>query len=182
MSAPDLRPMALTLFPTALGTCGLAWNDIGLTGFQLPEKNSEQTEQKLRTRSYGQSTGAPRPPWVRRLVERVQQHLEGKRQDFSDVPLDWSQISDFQRAVYQQTRHITAGGKKSYGELAHLIGLDSKFARAIGVAMAQNPWPLIVPCHRVVSASGKMTGYSASGGIRTKTRLLVLEGAELLSE
>ena len=174
--------MALTLFPTALGTCGLAWNDIGLTGFQLPEKNSEETERKLTARSRSQSNGAPRPPWVRRLVERVQQHLEGKPQDFSGIPLDWSQVSDFQRAVCQQARAIKPGDKKSYGELARLVGLDSKAARAIGVAMAQNPWPLIVPCHRVVSASGKMTGYSAPGGIRTKTRLLVLEGAELLSE
>ena len=174
--------MALTLFPTALGTCGLAWNDTGLTGFQLPAKTSEETERKLTSLFRNQSSGEPRPPWVRRLVERVQQHLEGKPQDFSEIPLDWSQVSDFQRAVYQQTRAIKPGDKKSYGELARLVGLDAKSARAIGVAMAQNPWPLIVPCHRVVSASGKMTGYSASGGIRTKTRLLVLEGAELLSE
>lgn len=174
--------MALTLFPTALGTCGLAWNDAGLTGFQLPEKNSEVTEKKLRSLAQDKPNDTPRPPWVRRLVERVQQHLEGHPQDFSEVPLDWSRISDFQQAVYQQTRAIKPGEKKSYGELARLVGLDTKSARAIGVAMAQNPWPLIVPCHRVVSASGKMTGYSAAGGIRMKTRLLVLEGAELLSE
>lgn len=174
--------MALTFFPTALGTCGLAWNDTGLTGFQLPEKSREETEQKLTARAHSKSTDTPRPPWVRRLVERVQLHLAGQLQDFSDVPLNWTQVSDFQQAVYQQTRAIKAGDKKSYGELARLVGLDNKAARAIGVAMAQNPWPLIVPCHRVVSATGKMTGYSAAGGIRTKTRLLVLEGAELLSE
>jgi len=174
--------MALTLFPTDLGTCGLAWNEVGLTGFQLPESSSEATERKLALRSRSKATGAARPPWVRRLVESVQQHLAGQPQDFSVVPLDWSLVSDFQQAVYRQALTIKPGEKKSYGELARLIGLDSRSARAIGVAMAQNPWPLIVPCHRVVAANGKMTGYSAAGGIRTKTRLLVLEGAELLSE
>jgi methylated-DNA-[protein]-cysteine S-methyltransferase len=174
--------MALSLFPTALGTCGLSWNDTGLTGFQLPEKNSEVTERKLAARAHNAATDTPRPLWVRRLIVAVQQHLEGQLQDFAAIPLDWSQVSDFQRAVYQQTRAIKPGDSKSYGELAQLVGLGVKAARAIGVAMAKNPWPLIVPCHRVVSAKGKMTGYSAAGGIRTKTRLLVLEGAELLSE
>jgi len=174
--------MALTFFPTALGTCGLAWNEIGLTSFQLPEDKAEETTRKLEVRARSKSTDTPRPPWVRRLIERVQLHLEGRPHDFSDVPLDWTQVSEFQQAVYRQTRTIRAGEKKTYGDLARLVGFDSKSARAIGVAMAQNPWPLIVPCHRVVSATGKMTGYSASGGIRTKTRLLVLEGAELLSE
>jgi len=59
---------------------------------------------------------------------------------------------------------------------------SAEAARAVGVALATNPWPLFVPCHRVVSAGDKMTGFSAPGGVRTKARLLVLEGAELLSE
>jgi methylated-DNA-[protein]-cysteine S-methyltransferase len=174
--------MALTFFPTDIGTCGLAWNEAGLTGFQLPGKNPAETEIKLALRSRNKTTGTARPHWVRRLIERVQHHLAGHPQDFSTVPLDWSLVSDFQQAVYQQMRGFKPGDKKSYGELARLIGLDARSARAIGVAMAKNPWPLIVPCHRVVSARGKMTGYSAPGGIRTKTRLLVLEGAELISE
>ena len=174
--------MAHTLFPTVLGTCGLAWNELGLTRFQLPEANEGKMEHKLTGHERSSSSHIPRPPWVRRLIEKVQQHLEGKLQDFAAIPLDWSQVSDFQRAVYAQLAAIPPGSKISYGELARRIGHEASAARAVGVAMATNPWPLIVPCHRVVSASGKMTGYSASGGIRTKTRLLVLEGAELLSE
>jgi len=174
--------MAHTLFPTAIGTCALAWNDVGLTGFQLPESKVEETERKLATRARSPSGNTPRPPWVRRLVEKVQRHLEGKLQDFSDVPLDWSMVTDFQQAIYRQALAIKSGDKKTYGELAKLVGHDARTARAVGVAMATNPWPLIVPCHRVVATSGKMTGYSAPGGIRTKTRLLVIEGAELLSE
>ena len=174
--------MAHTLFPTALGTCGLAWNDTGLTCFQMPEVNAESIEHKLKTHAGKHSDDTPRPAWIRRLIERVQRHLEGHLQDFESVPLDWSIVSSFQQAVYQQTRDIKSGDLKSYGEIARLVGLDAKSARSVGVALAKNPWPLIVPCHRVVSAAGKMTGYSAAGGIRTKTRLLVLEGAELLSE
>lgn len=182
--SPALRSglMPHTLFPTALGTCGLAWNETGLTGFQLPEADVEMTEQRLSTKAHSQPADLPRPPWVRHLVERVQFHLEGKLQDFADVPLDWSRVSDFQQAVYRHTVAIKPGYKKSYGEIARLMALGPEAARAVGVALATNPWPLVVPCHRVVSADGKMTGFSAPGGVRTKTRLLALEGAELLSE
>jgi methylated-DNA-[protein]-cysteine S-methyltransferase len=119
---------------------------------------------------------------VRRVVERVQHHLEGRLQDFTDVPLDWSRVSDFQKAVYLQTQAIKPGFKRSYGDLARELALGPEAARAVGVALATNPWPLVVPCHRVVAADGKMTGFSAPGGVRTKTRLLAIEGAELLSE
>mgnify|MGYP000263817588 CR=1 FL=1 len=174
--------MAHTLFPTAFGTCGLAWNDTGLTGFQLPEANPEKTERKLITRAHSHSNRTPRPAWVRRLIECVQKHLEGHMQNFTEVQLDWSTVSMFQQAVYRQTRLINPGELKSYGAIARLVGFEAKAARSVGVALAKNPWPLIIPCHRVVSARGKMTGYSAAGGVRTKTRLLVLEGAELISE
>lgn len=174
--------MPHTLFPTQLGTCGVAWNETGLTGFQLPENDVADTERKLAARARSQPAVEPRPEWLRRLIERVQQHLEGKLQDFTDAPLDWSRVSDFQQAVYLQTQAIKPGYKRSYGEIAKAMALGHEAARAVGVALATNPWPLIVPCHRVVSANDKMTGFSAPGGVRTKTRLLALEGAELLSE
>jgi methylated-DNA-[protein]-cysteine S-methyltransferase len=174
--------MPHTLFPTAFGTCGLAWNETGLTRFQLPEADAGLTEQKLSTRGPNASAAEARPEWIRRLVEHVQQHLEGKLVDFTGTALDWSLVSEFQRAVYMHTQAIKPGYKKSYGEIAQLMALGNEAARAVGVALATNPWPLIVPCHRVVSADGKMTGFSAAGGVRTKTRLLALEGAELLSE
>ena len=174
--------MPHTLFPTAFGTCGIAWNDVGLTGFQLPENSDSETEQHLARRAHTEAaTGAP-PAWIQGVIERVQRHLDGQVEDFRDAPLDWSRATDFQRAVYLQAQDIRPGYKKSYGEIARLMALGSEAARAVGVALAANPWPLIVPCHRVVSAGDKMTGFSAPGGVRTKTRLLALEGAELLSE
>lgn len=169
--------MPRTQFPTALGPCELTWSDTGLTGFYLPK-----TSQKNSPRPQPAAESTARPRWIRQLIEDVQRHLEGQPQDFSAVPLDWSKVSSFQQAVYQQVRTIRPGMVNSYGEIARHIGFDARAARSIGVAMAKNPWPLIVPCHRVISAAGKMTGYSAAGGIRMKTRLLVLEGAELISE
>ena len=178
----SFRVMPHLLFPTAFGTCGLAWNETGLTGFQLPEVTEALTEQHLAAKARTKPAEEPPPDWVQRVVARVQEHLGGRMQDFSDVVIDWSRVSDFQEAVCRQTQAVRPGYKTSYGEIARALALGPEAARAVGVALATNPWPLIVPCHRVVSVADKMTGFSAPGGVRTKTRLLTLEGAELLSE
>ncbi len=170
------------LFPTAFGTCGIAWNDTGLTGFQFPEETEALTEQHIAAKARSQPAPGPAPEWVQQIIARVQQHFLGKVQDFAGTKLDWSRVTDFQEAVYLHAQDIKPGYKKSYGEVAKLMALGNEAARAVGVALATNPWPLIVPCHRVVSAGDKMSGFSAPGGVRTKTRLLTLEGAELLSE
>ena len=180
--APTFHPMPYSFFPTAFGNCGIAWNETGLIGFQLPEPDGEEMAHKFGARTQTKPAAEARPEWVRRLVEHVQQHFEGRLHDFSATPIDWSRVSDFQQAVYLQTQAIKPGYEKSYGEIAQLLALGTQAARAVGVALATNPWPLIVPCHRVVSADNKMTGFSGSGGVLTKTRLLTLEGAELLSE
>jgi methylated-DNA-[protein]-cysteine S-methyltransferase len=183
MGAPNVAVMPHLLFSTAFGTCGLAWNESGLTGFQFPEESDAATEQRLATKARSQLAVEPVPDWIQALVVRMQQHLDGSKiQDFADSRLDWSRVSEFQQAVYLQAWDIKPGYKRSYGEIAKSMALGNEAARAVGVALATNPWPLIVPCHRVVSASDKMTGFSAPGGVRTKTRLLALEGAELLSE
>ncbi len=174
--------MAHVFFPTQFGTCGIAWNEDGLTGFQLPDATDALAEAHLAAKAHSQMTAEPAPEWVQRIIARVQQHLAGQLQDFSGTLLDWSRVTDFQRAVYLQAQAIKPGYKKSYGEIARQLALGHEAARAVGVALATNPWPLIVPCHRVVSADDKMSGFSAAGGVRTKTRLLTLEGAELLSE
>lgn len=169
------------LFPTRFGVCGIAWNETGLIAFALPGETPERTEQHLAHRftSRGAETA---PEWVQPIIARVQQHLDGALQDFSDVALDWSCVSDFQQAVYRQTLAIKPGQTRSYGEIARALALEPGAARAVGAALGLNPWPLIVPCHRVISARGRMTGFSGPGGVRTKTRLLALEGAELVSE
>jgi methylated-DNA-[protein]-cysteine S-methyltransferase len=173
--------MAYTLFRTTFGTCGIAWAETAFIRFQLPHETDSQTEMRL-SGSGGRVDEDEAPEWVRQAITRVRRHLDRDFQDFSDLPRERSLISDFQHAVYLQTLLIGPGFKKSYGQIAEAIGMGPEASRAVGVALARNPWPLLVPCHRVVSASDKMTGFSAPGGVRTKTRLLALEGAELLSE
>jgi methylated-DNA-[protein]-cysteine S-methyltransferase len=174
--------MAYALWPTALGSCGIAWNDAGVTAFQLPARTETLTAARMAREGGDRVDASVAPEWVRQIAERVRRHLDGAPQDFSSERMDWARVSDFQRAVYRRTQLIKPGTTASYGEIADAIGLGPEAARAVGVALASNPWPLLVPCHRVVSATGKMTGFSAPGGVRTKTRLLALEGAELLSE
>lgn len=174
--------MPHTLFPTSFGTCGIAWEGGNVTGFSFPEDDIGETERHLARRAASKPADEPRPDWLRHLIGRIQSHLDGRLQDFADAPLDWSRVSDFQHAVYLHTQAIKPGYKRSYGEIAKAMALGNEAARAVGVALATNPWPLLVPCHRVVSANDKMTGFSAPGGVRTKTRLLALEGAELISE
>src|SRR5262245_55878770 len=142
--APTLPAMPHLLFPTAFGTCGVAWNETGLTGFQLPEESEALTEQHLAAKARSKlAEGAP-PDWVQRIITRVQQHLSGQLQDFADIVIDWSRVSDFQQAVYFQAQAIKPGYKKSYGEIAKLLALGPEAARAVGVALATNPWPLVV--------------------------------------
>lgn len=159
--------MAATAFKTALGLCGIAWDGGQITSFSLPE---------------AAASSDPPPRWVEAILARVRRHLAGKMQDFADLPFAWDRVTPFQRAVYEAALRMKPGQTWSYGQLAAAIGQTSAAARAVGTALGQNPWPLLVPCHRFVGADGRMTGFSAPGGIKTKLRLLTLEGAELFAE
>lgn len=157
-------------FQTALGLCRIEWNDAGLAAFRLPELDAAAAFPESENTS---------PSWVHQLAGRVQKHLEGELQDFSDATFDFSLVSSFQRAVYEGALAVKPGQTQSYGWLARKIGQPVFASRAIGTALGQNPWPLLVPCHRFIGASGKMVGFSGPGGIQTKLRLLALEGAML---
>lgn len=160
-------------FPTALGACRIAWQDDRLTGFRLPDATSAVT---------GPDAGAPPPPWVATIIARVQRHLQGDLQDFSDVSYAFTQVGEFAAEVYRALLAIKPGQTCSYGDLARALGHPPAASRAVGHALGANPWPLLVPCHRVVAGDGRMNGFSAPGGIRTKLRLLALEGAQLFAE
>lgn len=173
--------MPYALFSTVLGTCGIAWNHIGLTGFQLPESSPQRTAGRIAAKAADGTEQTP-PPTVQAVIADVRRHFQGDLRDFTGVALDWSLVSEFQRRVYFETQAIKPGFKRSYGDIARALVLEPAASRAVGAALGANPWPVLVPCHRVVSRTNKMTGFSAPGGVRTKTRLLALEGAELLSE
>lgn len=156
-------------FSTRLGTCALAWNDAGLTRFLLPDPDRGTSD-----------TEAVPPDWVEEIIGRVKRHLDGDLQDFSDVRFDFGKMPEFNRAVLKATLAIKSGHTRTYGEIATDIGQPVSASRAVGTALGANPFPLLIPCHRVLASTGNMTGFSGPGGVATKARLLALEGAQLL--
>ena len=112
---------------------------------------------------------------VLQLAKReLDQYFEGKLTKFT-FPVDLSSGTEFQRNVWRQIGRIAFGKTKSYADIAKAIG-NPKAARAVGGAVGSNPVPLVIGCHRVMGASGKITGYSGGKGIPTKQWLLDHEG------
>ena len=164
------------LFDTAIGICGVAWNERGLRGVQLPEKDRATTEQRLAKKS-GSSGPADPPPAVAALIADIRNYLGGDKIDFSAVAVDLDGIDGLRRRIYEALRGIGFGRTVTYGELARSLGSsDWEGARDVGEAMGKNPMPIVIPCHRVLAAGGKPGGFSAYGGTATKQKLLALEG------
>lgn len=161
------------LFDSAIGPCAIAWGARGVAGVQLPESNARETRKRLLQR-FPDAQETPPPPDVARVRDAIAGLLCGGPYDFSSVPLDIDRLPPFHRRVYEAARTIPIGSTLTYGALAARIGAPGA-ARAVGQALARNPFAIIVPCHRVVAAGGKMGGFSANGGIMTKCRLLAIE-------
>ncbi|MEX2479552.1 MAG: methylated-DNA--[protein]-cysteine S-methyltransferase [Gammaproteobacteria bacterium] len=168
-----------TLFDTAIGPCGLAWQASGIVGLQLPEMTPATTRARLAARFPALIPAEPRGP-ARRVRDAVINHLAGRSADLDGIAVDLSACTPFRRTVYAAARSIPPGQTLGYGELAARIGTPGA-ARAIGQAMGSNPCPIIVPCHRVLAANGKAGGFSASGGTTTKACMLRIEGAANVS-
>jgi methylated-DNA-[protein]-cysteine S-methyltransferase len=167
---------AFTLFDTAIGPCAIAWSPSGVVGVQLPEGTAIETRARM-VRRFPRAQEAPVPPPVQHAVEAISALLRGEPSDLSAVELDMDGVPSFHRRVYQITRTIPAGATLSYGEIAARLGAPGA-ARAVGQALARNPFAIIVPCHRVVAAGGKVGGFSANGGTTTKLRLLSIESSQ----
>jgi methylated-DNA-[protein]-cysteine S-methyltransferase len=163
------------LFDTAMGRCGIVWNERGIAGVQLAEKRVTSTRASLR-RHFPGAIEAPPTRTVHRAITRIVALLEGKPVDFDGVELDTEGLPPFHRRVYEVARRIPVGATLTYGEIAKRLG-EPGAARAVGQALGANPWPIIVPCHRVLAAGGRPGGFSAPGGVTTKLRLLATEGA-----
>ncbi len=170
--APPVGGEGFALFETPVGCCAIAWAPTGVLGTQLPECTPAVTRARMAERvpSGGEQ---PAPPDIRRTIVAILASLDGELVDLSGATLDMASIPTFHRAVYQASRTIPVGTTLTYGQVAALAGTPGA-ARAVGSALGRNPFPLIVPCHRVVAAGG-IGGFSAEGGIVTKRRLLALE-------
>jgi methylated-DNA-[protein]-cysteine S-methyltransferase len=171
--------LGFTLFDTPIGTCGLTWSEAGIVGLQLPERTAAATRAQIQRRWPGAEERLPPPP-IQGAIDRVLKLLDDGRTDLSDIPLDLSAAPEFNRKVYEVARAIPPGQTMTYGEIARRIGARPQEAREVGQALGKNPIAIIVPCHRVLAANGKMGGFSATGGVETKRRILEIEGASAL--
>ena len=149
--------MESAVLSTKLGVWKLSWTELGLSGFRPTAEAPRE---------------APLPGWVREAAALLRRHLEGDSQDLSGLPLDLSALSPFQRAVAEALRR-TRTGTITYGDLASLAGRPGA-ARAVGAAVKANPLLVLIPCHRVVGASGP-GGWSAFGSPAVKARLMELD-------
>lgn len=166
---------AYALFSTAFGPAGLAWGGAGIVAVAFPAKTQAEVRSALLRRSAQAEEQAP-PGEIAEVIEAVASLFAGERRDLGFARLDMSGVDDFAASVYGETRKIRPGEVKTYGALAGALG-GSQLAQRVGQALAANPFPVIVPCHRVVGADGRMVGFSAPGGIAAKRRLLAVEGA-----
>jgi methylated-DNA-[protein]-cysteine S-methyltransferase len=170
-----MSDLDFTLFDTAIGRCALVWSAQGVVGVRFPERDDTTTCTRLLRRFPAARETAP-PATIQSAITDIMALLSGERRDLSTVPLDLHAASDFNRRVYDVCRSIGPGMTLTYGEVAARLG-DRTLAREVAQALSENPCPIIVPCHRVMAAGGKTGGFSAPGGVRTKLRLLSIEGA-----
>jgi methylated-DNA-[protein]-cysteine S-methyltransferase len=170
-----MSAQGVTLFDTAIGRCGIAWGGRGIVGVQLPETHEAATRSRLLRRFPDAREAAP-PPGVRSAVDAIIALLRGERIDLGAVALDMDGVPEFHRRVYEAARAIPPGSTRSYGEIAKALG-EPGAARAVGQALGRNPFAIVVPCHRVLAAGGRAGGFSATGGVGTKLRMLAIEGA-----
>jgi methylated-DNA-[protein]-cysteine S-methyltransferase len=140
---------------------------------------SHPSEEEVRGRiAEGYPVAAPgETPLLAEAQRQFEEYFRGERRDF-DLPLELAGIPPFSSAVLRQLVWVPYGTTVTYGELAAAVGSPGA-ARAVGRAMATNPLPLVIPCHRVVGRGGKMTGYSGGEGIATKEWLLEHERLQL---
>jgi methylated-DNA-[protein]-cysteine S-methyltransferase len=176
MEPETLGPSHFTLFDTPIGRCGIAWTALGISCLQLPEADDTHTRARLRRQVPGACESPPSAE-AGRAIEAVRALLFGERIDLSFVTVDWAAVAPFDRRVYEVARTIPPGRTLTYGEVAARIG-EPAAARAVGRALGQNPFAIIVPCHRVLAKGARTGGFTANGGVALKLRLLAIEGAQ----
>ncbi len=164
------------LFETMIGTCGIVWTTRGVCGVQLPEKDPAATRTRVHRRHPTAVEAEPSAD-MQRAIDGIVALLSGEKRDLTGIAIDDARQTEFNKRAYAIARRIPPGQTMTYGEIAERLG-DKTLARAVGQAMGENPTPVIMPCHRVLAASGKTGGFSAPGGVVTKLRLLTIEGAQ----
>jgi len=164
-----------SLFDTAIGPCGLVWGGRGVLAVQLPEADAAATRACIAC-AWPEAAETEPPADVAAVRDGIVALLAGEPRGFSDAPLDMDGVPEFHRRVYGVALAIPPGATLTYGEVAARLG-EPGAARAVGQALGKNPFPIVVPCHRVLASGGRTGGFSGHGGVATKFRLLAIEKA-----
>jgi methylated-DNA-[protein]-cysteine S-methyltransferase len=167
-----------TVFETAAGFAAIGWSAKGIHSFRLPADTAREVERSL-LRRLPSAEGAVPPAPVQAVIDDARRYFAGERVDFADTPVDLGAQEPFFERVYAFVRQLGWGETATYGTIAKALDAGPEFARDVGQAMASNPVPLIIPCHRVTAANGKIGGFSAPGGSLSKARMLAIEGVEV---
>jgi methylated-DNA-[protein]-cysteine S-methyltransferase len=170
--------MQTHIFETAAGFCGIAWGPEGIARFALPLSSAGRAEREIARRAPGGEPATP-PAEVAAVIAAARRYFAGEPVDFSGVRLAVEAPDPFTARVYAAVRALGWGETTTYGALARDLGAGPEAARDVGQAMARNRVPLLVPCHRVLAAGGRLGGFSAPGGATTKRRMLEMEGVAL---
>ncbi|MFC4253934.1 methylated-DNA--[protein]-cysteine S-methyltransferase [Altererythrobacter xixiisoli] len=168
------------VFETATGFAAIGWGTGGVTSFRLPAPTAREAGQALLRRLPDARRAEP-PPGMCEVIDMACRCFTGERVDFAAVPVDLGPQGDFFTRVYAHVRALGWGEVTTYGAVARALDAAPEAARAVGQAMASNPVPLIIPCHRVRAANGRIGGFSAPGGSLSKVHMLTLEGVERAS-
>jgi methylated-DNA-[protein]-cysteine S-methyltransferase len=181
MSRSPEHNSTYTLIETAIGWIGIAWSEAGLTRLQLPERSEAATERRLLATIVGSApqrlAGDP-PAEIAAVIDALRRYAAGEPVDFSGVRVDLAGVDQFRLAIYDAARKLGFGDTTTYGGLAASAG-HAGLARETGQALGSNPIPVVIPCHRILAAGGKIGGFSARGGSATKERLLAMEGVRV---
>ena len=165
-----------TIFDTAIGQCGIAWSHAGVVGVQLPEAREIETRRRL-FKLYPDAHEMRPTADVEHAIEGIAALLHGDAADLNNVPLDMTGFHVFFQRIYGFLRTIPRGETRSCAEIAAKLRLTGAVVHSIAQAVAQNPFVIIVPCHRVLETGGHTDKMSPHGGVISNRRLLSIEGA-----
>lgn len=168
-----MSDLGFSLFQTSIGRCALVFGDEAIATVCLPDNDPDATRRRV-LRHFPAACEATPTAVAHDAITRIVSLLAGRPSDLSPIPLDMSDVPPFHRRVYEVTRQIPPGATLSYGEVARRLGAPGA-ARAVGQALGRNPFAIVVPCHRVLAAHGKIGGFTATGGTETKRRMLAIE-------
>ena len=163
---------------TPVGRIWIAASNDGLVGISLWDEPEQFLADVARVTDDIPDPAAPSNPIVRAALAELDAYLRGELREFT-TPIEWTILKPFQREVLEKVMAVPYGHTTSYGTIAERIGRPGAM-RAVGRANATNPIPIIIPCHRILGADGKIHGYGARGGLETKAWLLRLEGSWLI--